>query len=409
MRRRHASRGRSPTPGHETTSSISSMAQSLRGVLPQGLRDLNPGIVGADPLIPNYVMSPGPLAGDRDPQAEVRVDEEVTKPSYESRQAASELPAGSATQRSQSLPTTSPTPSRASPSRPAGLPSGSGMVREVPRPTGLPREANQEQSDVTGVVAGRRESSATIGERVDDVDVRNMGLDPHVEGLDQNLEDSHPDYNLAFRADQLAEGQCAQRSSRSQGSANAVVPPLHLGSTAATGPVRSEEVSTLRVQDVGSGTGGQLRPATELASEGSNPGVLEGLLRGIATELQSLGGRIQSLEDSRSSSARSRQSRRGIDSMLGPGPSETSVVPKSQPSPGQVPTVEGSTPELTLSTNFQQFTAPTVEVQASCVGHHQGPYVPPPSGVPVASQDETGFYGGTGFGVCIQSLGPPRR
>ena len=184
MRRRHASRGRSPTPGHETTSSISSMAQSLRGVLPQGIRDLkNPGNVGADPLIPNYVMSPGPLAGDRDPQAEVRVDEEVNEPSYE---------------RSQSLPATSPTPSRASPSRPAGLPSGSGMVREVPRPTRLPREANQEQADVTGVVAGDRESTATIGGRVDDVDVRNTGLDPHVEGLDQNLEDSHPDYNLGF-------------------------------------------------------------------------------------------------------------------------------------------------------------------------------------------------------------------
>ena len=63
--------------------------------------------------------------------------------------------------------------------------------------------------------------------------------------------------------------------------------------------------------------------------------------------------------------------------MLGPGPSEISVVSKSQPSPGQVPTVEGSPPELTLSTNFHQFTAPTVEVQASGMGHYQGPYVPP--------------------------------
>ena len=199
MRRRHASRSRSPTPGHETTSSISSMAQSLRGVLPQGIRDLkNPGNVGADPLVPNYVMSPGPLAGDRDPQAEVLVDEEVNEPSHESRQVASQLPAGSATQRSQSLPAASPTPSRASPSRPAGLPSGSGMAREVPRPTRFPREANQEQSDVMGVVAGDRESTPTIGGRVDDVDVRNTGLDPHVEGLDQNLEDSHPDYNLGF-------------------------------------------------------------------------------------------------------------------------------------------------------------------------------------------------------------------
>ena len=292
-------------------SSISSMDSNARRQPPPdvGVASSRIGAGETVPLIPNLVMSPGTLASDSEIQREVRVDDNVHEPTYGQSQAGEEMGTTISTQRSRS------SPPRPTPVRPASLPSGQGATVEVPRPETLPQTGGGAETalrdsprvDRASIPEGRQGLSVRDGLIIDGA---SQGAGPSVavdqRGLEGELtrahrpdelapEELHPDYTIAL------QGQPS------------------LGSVIGAGDKRPLEALN---RGVSSSQAPQARvdSGQECAQEGalSHPSVrdqsvLEGLLRGITAELHNLGGRIQNLEGSRSSSARSRQSRGGRD------------------------------------------------------------------------------------------------
>ena len=134
----------------------------------------------------------------------------------------------------------------------------------------------------------------------------------------------------------------------------------------------------------------------------SNPAVLEGLLRGIASELRTLGGRIQDFEESRSSSARSRQSRRReslgvVRAIEGDrdGLNETSL-----PRFGIAANVEGSPPGMSTAV-----TVPVASPAAEAMTQGMNYQIGPPSGTPVGTLEDWFTSGDQGYGEAYSPWG----
>ena len=236
MRRRHTQRGRSPSVAQDV-SSISSMDSSAKRKPPPelGAASTRSGAGEAIPLIPNYVMSPGDLAGDLESQREVRVDDEVCEPMYGSLQAEEEGQTTTlASQRSRS------SPPRPTPARPVGLPSGQGTGVDVPRPATLPQVGGRGDADDLGGSSSvdRMAEGALPGTGLPlDLDQSSPEGEP-IRGhgkRELDPEELHPDYAVA-----LGEGQVPLESMTG---ARAAVAPLALNrvidSEAGSGSVKS--------------------------------------------------------------------------------------------------------------------------------------------------------------------------
>ena len=212
------------------------------------------------------------------------------------------------------------------------------------------------------------------------------------------MEELHPDYTLAFELGTGPETQSTQRSTRSQGIAVATVPPLELATLQAENVSRVDGPVDLTVSGEQPVANPLVAPTGSVTGD-SNPAVLEGLLRGIASELRTLGGRIQDLEESRSSSARSRQSRRReslgvVRAIEGDrdGLNETSL-----PGCGIAANVEGSPPGTSTAVPVP-VASPAAEAMTQGMNYQIGPCIQPPSGTPVGTPEDWFTSGDQGYG-----------